>query len=94
MQAIVATLPEELGRSPETANTSISVIIPTRNEQDSIASVIEHLRDSGVREVIVVDGGSSDKTCRHARAAGATVFESPPGRGTQQNRGAAEATGE
>lgn len=94
MQASVATLPEEMSRSPETVTKSISVIIPTRNEENSIAAVIEHVRDSGVREVIVVDSGSSDETCRHARAAGATVFESAPGRGTQQNLGAAQATGD
>ena len=94
MQASVATLPEKLSRSAETATANISVIIPTRNEENSIHSAIEHLRDSGVREVIVVDGGSSDQTCAQARAAGATVIESPAGRGMQQNRGATEATGD
>lgn len=94
MPAHVATLPEVLNRPPAAAGVDISVIIPTRNEEDSIAAAIEHVRDSGVREVIVVDGGSSDQTCAQARAAGATVFESAPGRGTQQNLGATEATGD
>jgi len=94
MQANVATLPDAVSRSREPAGLGISVIIPARNEQDSIAAAIEHVRDSGVREVIVVDGGSGDETCRHARAAGAMVFESAPGRGTQQNLGAAEAAGD
>ena len=93
MQARVATLPDEVSPLPE-AGLSVSVIIPTRNEEKSIDAAIEQFRDSGVREVIVVDGGSRDQTCWRARAAGATVIESAPGRGTQQNRGAAEAQGD
>ena len=93
MQVRVATLPDEVSPLPE-VGPRVSVIIPTRNEENSIGAVIEQLRDSGVCEVIVVDGGSRDQTCRRARASGATVIESAPGRGSQQNRGAAEAQGD
>ena len=93
MQARVATLPDEAIPLPE-KGPRISVIIPTLDEENSIGVVIEQFRDSGVHEVIVVDGGSRDQTCRKAQAAGATVIEAGPGRGTQQNRGAAEAQGD
>src|SRR5205807_2351474 len=47
-----------------------------------------------VREVIVADGGSSDETAAHARAAGARVVVAPRGRGSQLAAGAAAATGD
>ena len=45
----------------------LSVVIPARNEQDCIASAVEHLhlelRLNGIdHEIIVVDDGSTDKT--------------------------------
>jgi len=44
-------------------------------------------------EVIVTDGGSSDRTPALAAAAGARVFSAPAGRGSQQNAGARAAQG-
>jgi len=93
MPARVA-IPSEAVSREKAAASGISVIIPTRNEERAIAAVIEQLRGTGVREVIVVDGGSSDQTCHRARTAGAKVIESETGRGIQQNLGAAEATGD
>ena len=93
MQARVATLPDEAMPFPE-RGSRVSVIIPALNEENSIGVVIEQFRGSGVCEVIVVDGGSRDQTGRRARTAGATVIEAGPGRGAQQNRGAAEARGD
>ena len=72
----------------------VSVIVPARNEEDSICELIEGIRDSGCWEIIVVDGASEDRTRERACAAGAKVMESPPGRGIQQNLGAASATGD
>lgn len=40
----------------------ISLIVPIYNEEAHILSLWEELRDSGVFELIFVDGGSSDKT--------------------------------
>jgi rSAM/selenodomain-associated transferase 2 len=51
-------------------------------------------RAATVREVIVADGGSSDKTAAHARSAGARVIMAPRGRGSQLAAGAAAASGE
>jgi rSAM/selenodomain-associated transferase 2 len=47
-----------------------------------------------VTELIVADGGSSDGTAAHARAAGARVIAAPRGRGSQLAAGAAAATGD
>ena len=43
--------------------------------------------DPPVVEVIVVDGGSRDRTADRARAAGARVIKSPPGRARQLDAG-------
>lgn len=74
--------------------SSLSVIIPTLNESATIGDAVRHVREAGVKEVIVVDGGSSDGGAEIARAAGAMVVEAPRGRGPQQNVGARRATGE
>lgn len=56
------------------------VIIPARNEQDSIAKVLEDLPEVGM--VLVVDNGSTDNTASLAAEAGATVVrEETPGYG-------------
>ncbi len=73
----------------------ISVVIPTLNEAGSLPALIAALRaqDPGC-EVIVVDGGSRDRTPAAAAAAGARVLTAAPGRGQQLHRGAQAATGE
>ncbi len=72
----------------------ISVVIPALDEQGRIGRCVAAVRQAGIDEVIVVDGGSADETVREAAAAGARVVRSPAGRGVQQNRGAAQASGE
>jgi rSAM/selenodomain-associated transferase 2 len=72
----------------------VSVVIPTLNEAGTIGSCLDHLAGQGVDEVIVADAGSPDGTAELARRAGARVVASPRGRGVQQNRGAAAASGE
>ncbi len=72
----------------------ISVIIPTLNEADEIAETLASTHGASDVEVIVVDGGSQDKTVKVARSCGATVIASPPGRARQMNAGAAVAEGE
>jgi rSAM/selenodomain-associated transferase 2 len=72
-----------------------SVIIPALNEEAGIAGCVAAVRalDPGV-ELIVADGGSSDRTVERAEAAGASVVRAPRGRGPQCNAGAARASGE
>jgi glycosyltransferase involved in cell wall biosynthesis len=61
---------------------AIDVIIPAFNEEQSIARVIADIPSGLVREVIVVNNGSTDRTAEMAARAGATVLvESRPGYG-------------
>jgi glycosyltransferase involved in cell wall biosynthesis len=61
----------------------ISVVIPAFNEEGAIGDVVRSVPADGVREVIVVDNGSTDNTARVAAAAGARVIPEPrPGYGS------------
>lgn len=77
----------------------ISVIIPAYNESDSIRSTIAYLYANAsykrlLKEIIVVDGGSTDNTVEEAEKTGATVMRCPvKGRAAQLNYGAQQATG-
>jgi rSAM/selenodomain-associated transferase 2 len=72
----------------------LSVIIPALQERTTIADLVKRVADEGVQDIIVVDGGSTDGTAEFARAAGARVIASSPGRGTQQNAGVRAAQGD
>lgn len=74
-------------------NKSISVIIPSFNEERRIRACIESAQRINPLEVIVVDGGSTDRTCEIAQEAGAIVIRSSKGRGIQMNKGASFAKG-
>jgi len=72
--------------------SSVSVIIPTLNEEEWIAAAVESAFAAGANEVIVADGGSDDRTTRHATAAGARVLLTDRMRAKQSNLGAHAAT--
>lgn len=73
----------------------ISVVIPAINEAAVIPTSIRSAISAGAGEVIVADGGSTDKTCQVALDAGAgKVVSSHRGRGIQLNAGARVAEGE
>jgi len=55
----------------------IAMVIPTLNEEESIAAVIAAIPRELIDEVIVVDSGSADRTVERARAAGASVIDEP-----------------
>src|SRR5499425_949690 len=61
--------------------SSIAVIIPTLDEEESIADVVRSLPRAIVSRVIVADGGSRDGTAQRASAAGADVIDTGPGYG-------------
>lgn len=52
----------------------ILVALPAFNEEKVITKVIEDLASSGIKNVLVIDDGSSDQTGRLAKEAGATVL--------------------
>lgn len=73
----------------------ISVIIPARNSERTLSATLTALVpsavDGTVRQVIVVDGGSTDQTTTIADLAGADVVSGAPGRGGQLAQGAERA---
>lgn len=72
----------------------ISIIVPVLNEEKSIESLLLDLLSlEGEKEVIVVDGGSSDKTVEKA-SRHTKVIHSPEGRANQMNEGAKFALGD
>ncbi|WP_428491068.1 glycosyltransferase family 2 protein [Rhodopila sp.] len=66
----------------------VSVVIPTFNEAACIAAVIGELPQAITRQVIVVDGGSTDGTQDIAARAGATVIDAGRGYGRACQAGA------
>jgi rSAM/selenodomain-associated transferase 2 len=72
----------------------LSVVVPMLNEEESIAATLDALRAAAPQsEIIVVDGGSADRSRDIARGRCDLLIESPRGRAIQMNRGAAAAHG-
>ena len=71
----------------------LSIIIPTVNEERSLGGILAPL-SSLPHEIIVVDGGSKDRTMEVARKYASVVLDSDRGRGIQQHRGACHAEGD
>jgi len=72
----------------------LSIIIPTLNEGDNLQRTLERVGKIHHGEVIIVDGGSKDRTIQIAENWGAKVFTSTPSRGRQMNVGASNASGD
>jgi len=73
---------------------TISVIIPTLNEQKKIEGLLSYLNKlDNSMELIVSDGDSNDETVTRAKKY-ATVVSAARGRGAQMNTGAKKAIGE
>lgn len=79
-----------------TTRAGVSLIIPVLNEETSLQSRLADLQVllSDQYEVIVVDGGSSDRTVEIASDYATVVMSAPPGRARQMNRGASAASGQ
>ena len=72
----------------------ISIIIPVLNEEAILERTLSDLsRQEGPKELIVVDGGSTDRSREVARPY-ARVVRADRGRARQMNRGAREARGD
>lgn len=76
----------------------LSIIIPALNEESALPATLAALAAQAPHpwrvELILADGGSTDRTVELAGAAGAAVVIANPGRGPQMRAGAAAATGE
>jgi rSAM/selenodomain-associated transferase 2 len=72
----------------------VSIIVPTLNEQTHILPTLKALQQlPGDKEILVVDGGSTDATLELARSQCVTVLDAPKGRGPQMHAGALAAAG-
>lgn len=76
----------------------ISIIIPVYNEEKQLPALLKYLETASstyIREILVVDGGSTDETSRlsieHPKV---TYYLSEKGRAVQMNYGAKKAKGE
>ncbi len=81
----------------------ISIVIPVYNEERALPATLRQLfEQAGTYEVIVVDGGSQDRTCEIVRCwpvtsrlpATLSLLTAPKGRASQMNAGAKLASGE
>jgi len=55
----------------------VDVVIPALNEEQSLTSVLADIPKDLVRNIVVVDNGSTDQTAKVAAKAGATVLFQP-----------------
>jgi rSAM/selenodomain-associated transferase 2 len=73
----------------------LSIIIPTLDEEHPLAGLLSDIAALGIpHEVIVVDGGSIDRTRTVAQHRGAQVITTRSGRGHQLATGASAARGQ
>lgn len=75
---------------------ALSIVVPVLDEEAGIAACLARLaplRTRGV-EVVVVDGGSRDRTCELAAPLADRVLQGPRGRAAQMNAGAGASRGE
>ena len=60
-----------------TAEAVVSIVVPCLDEETAIGGLVTGLLAQGLDEVVVVDGGSCDRTAEVARSAGALVIVEP-----------------
>ena len=76
----------------------ISIIIPTLNSEtdlpETLKSLFEGIENNLIRELIISDGGSTDKTKFIAYEVGALIVEGYCGRGLQISKGVEKSQGD
>ncbi len=78
---------------------TLSVIIPTLNEEQALGQTLAALPSSPTLEIIIADGGSTDRTLETAKAfctqtPNAHILRAPTGRARQMNEGARASCGD
>lgn len=74
--------------------TRVTAVVPTWREAAEIERSLRSLREGGVDEIVVVDGGSDDGTIELARRHADRVLECAGGLFAQLNHGARAASGD
>jgi rSAM/selenodomain-associated transferase 2 len=78
----------------------LTVIVPVLDDEAALSRLLDYLAaqpSAGadrIDEIVVVDGGASDRLRAICRTHDAEYLRTPPGRGRQLNAGAARASGE
>ncbi len=89
---------EALLHAKRRAGSGVSVVLPARDEQDTVGLLVADIAERWIRrtglvdELVVVDSDSSDATAEVARAAGADVVATAdvlPAHGTRPGKGEA-----
>ena len=79
----------------KTLPRTISVVIPTWNEADSLAETVRSAKClPEVKEILLADGGSKDRTMEIGKSMGCRVFQTKKGRGIQMREAARRASGD
>jgi glycosyltransferase involved in cell wall biosynthesis len=75
----VKAVPHDIGGKQPTSRRPevVSAIIPCLDEETAIGQVVTSVLAQNVNEVVVVDGGSRDRTTERAEGAGARVIIEP-----------------
>ncbi|MGH9718812.1 MAG: TIGR04283 family arsenosugar biosynthesis glycosyltransferase [Bryobacteraceae bacterium] len=74
---------------------SISIIVPARNEESTVAGLLENLCAAGADEILLVDGASTDRTVEIASVySEVRVIAAAACRAVQMNAGAEAARGD
>ena len=76
------------------AAINVSVIVPVLDEEKTIAATLQSLARFAPFEIIVVDGGSTDRTAEICQQFDVKVMVSARGRARQMNSGAKAASGD
>lgn len=71
--------------APEQATVDVTVVVPTRNAEETIRPCLSAIRANRPREIIVVDGRSRDRTVKIAREYADQIL-SDEGKGVAQAR--------
>ncbi len=88
------TLEQPAHEQDRTRIARLSAVVPTLDEESTVAASLDSLRAGGVDELIVVDGGSRDGTIDIAKGMADVVLRSERGLFAQLNVGAAQASGD